>query len=53
VAKNDLKGAQAFCIGKTTASEAKKYTDRVLIAAEPTLEALVNQAISAHNPVNS
>jgi len=53
VAKNDLKGAQAFCIGETTASEAKKYTDRVLIAAEPTLEALVNQAISAHNPVNS
>ena len=53
VAKNDLKDTWAYCIGATTAAKAKKYTDRILIAVEPTLEALVNQAISAHNPVNS
>mgnify|MGYP001825941299 CR=1 FL=1 len=53
VVKNDLRDTWAYCIGETTAGEAKKYTDRVLIGAQPTLEALVNLAVSEHNPVNS
>lgn len=38
--KNPIKNSTAFCIGTTTATEAKKYTDKIIIAEEPTIESL-------------
>lgn len=40
--ENELKNSTAFCIGKTTASEAKKYTKKIVVAKEPTIESLVD-----------
>lgn len=50
--RNTLQEARAYCIGNTTAAEAKKHTDRILIAAQPTLDALVTLAAGQQNPVN-
>jgi uroporphyrinogen-III synthase len=43
--ENELSGSIAFCIGKTTASEAKKYTDKVIIANKPSIENVIVQAV--------
>ena len=46
VEKNKMKDAIAFCIGDTTAREAKKYSSKVVIANEPMIEevlALLNR----------
>ena len=43
--KNALFDTPAFCIGHTTASEAKKYTDNVIVASKPTVENVIVQAI--------
>lgn len=45
VKKNDLSQKTAVCIGKTTATEAKKYTDRIEISNETTVESVVEKAI--------
>lgn len=43
--ENDLSGSIAFCIGTTTASEAKKYTSEVVIASNPSIENVIVQAV--------
>jgi uroporphyrinogen-III synthase len=43
--KNDLNNSLAFCIGQTTAKEAKKHTDQIRIANKPTVENVLVQAI--------
>lgn len=47
--KNSFDGAVAFCIGNTTATEAKKYTDKIIIANKPTVENVLVQAIKTLN----
>ncbi len=44
-AQNNLKDHWAFCIGETTAAEAKKHTDQITIANKPTVENVLVQAI--------
>lgn len=43
--KNELRHSVAFCIGTTTAFEAKKYTDNVVIANQPSIENVIVQAV--------
>lgn len=41
IENNKMKNQIAFCIGTTTAAEAKKYTDSIAIANTPTVESLI------------
>lgn len=43
--ENSLKNSTLFCIGETTASEAKKHSDHIIIAKKPTVENVLVQAI--------
>lgn len=43
--ENDLSGSIAFCIGDTTASEARKHTKHVVIAGNPSIENVIVQAV--------
>lgn len=43
--ENDLSESIAFCIGNTTASEAKKHTDNVVVASNPSIENVIVQAV--------
>ena len=45
VSENSMDKAIAFCIGKTTAVEAEKYTSRIVIANKPTVENVIVQAV--------
>ncbi|MEW7289354.1 uroporphyrinogen-III synthase [Aquimarina sp. 2304DJ70-9] len=45
VAENSIKKSTVFCIGATTASEAKKHTDTIIIANKPTVENVIVQAV--------
>ena len=45
VKNNDLRHKTAVCIGKTTAFEAKKHTEKVEIAVETTVESVIEKAI--------
>ncbi len=49
VQENRLKNQIAFCIGVTTATEAKKYTDKIVVANKPTIENVIVQAIKHFN----
>lgn len=42
---NELYEATAFCIGKTTASEAGKYTEKIITATKPTVENVIVQVV--------
>lgn len=42
---NEIGKSIAFCIGTTTANEAKKYTDNIVIATKPSIENMIVQAI--------
>lgn len=42
--ENSMQNAVAFCIGETTAEEAKKHTDRIVIANSPTVESVIAKA---------
>lgn len=44
-AKNKMKDSIAFCIGKTTTSEAEKYTSKIITATKPSIENVVVQAV--------
>lgn len=44
-AENELSESIAFCIGRTTASEAEKYTDRIVIANKPSIENVIVQVV--------
>ena len=43
--KNELHNSTAFCIGTTTASEAKKHTDNIIIATRPSIENVIVQVV--------
>lgn len=43
--ENTAEESIAFCIGKTTASEAEKYTGNIVVANKPTTENLIVQAV--------
>lgn len=43
--KNELKDSTAFCIGKTTASEVKKYTQNFITANRPSIENVIVQVV--------
>ncbi|MGW9684736.1 uroporphyrinogen-III synthase [Flagellimonas sp. 2504JD1-5] len=43
--ENEIGQSWAFCIGPTTASEAKKHTDQIIIANKPTVENVLVQVI--------
>ncbi len=45
VKENEMNKSIAFCIGKTTASEAKKHTNTIIIANKPTVENVIVQAV--------
>ncbi|MBZ9730426.1 uroporphyrinogen-III synthase [Salegentibacter sp. JZCK2] len=44
-AENQLKDVTAFCIGKTTATEAKKHTNNIIIATKPSIENVIVQVV--------
>ncbi|SRX52811.1 uroporphyrinogen-III synthase [Aequorivita sp. CIP111184] len=44
--ENKINNAKAICIGKTTASEAKKYTENVLISNTTTVESVIAKAVN-------
>ncbi|WP_424492891.1 uroporphyrinogen-III synthase [Salinimicrobium sp. GXAS 041] len=44
-AVNDLSGSVAFCVGKTTASEAQHFTSQVKIAKKPSIENVIVQVV--------
>lgn len=46
---NKSKNEIAFCIGKTTANEAKKYTSALKIANQPTVENVIVQVVKRFN----
>lgn len=43
--KNKLENGTAFCIGISTAEEAKKYTKNIIIANTPSIESVLEQVI--------
>ncbi|WP_318343276.1 uroporphyrinogen-III synthase [Flagellimonas baculiformis] len=43
--ENTVKNSTLFCIGETTASEAKKHSKNIIIANKPTVENVLVQAI--------
>lgn len=43
--ENELAHSVAFCIGTTTASEAKKHTDNIIIATQPSIENVIVQVV--------
>jgi uroporphyrinogen-III synthase len=45
VSKNKLDKSIAFCIGSTTASEAKKHTNNIVTANKPSIENVIVQAV--------
>lgn len=45
IQENSLKNKTAFCIGNTTANEAKKHTRNVVIASQATVEHTISAAI--------
>lgn len=49
VQANSLESSPAFCIGETTAAEAKKYTPEVVIANSTTVESVIAKAAKTLN----
>lgn len=45
VMKNQLKDRLSFCIGTTTAEEAQKYTQDIVIANKPTVESVLEKVV--------
>ncbi|MHA6278904.1 uroporphyrinogen-III synthase [Salinimicrobium sp. CAU 1759] len=43
--RNDLRSSIAFCIGTTTATEAKNYTNNIIIASTPSIENVIVQVV--------
>lgn len=42
---NSMNSSVAFCIGTTTATEAKKNTDNIIIASTPSIESVIVQVV--------
>lgn len=49
MARNTLKSATAFCIGNTTASEAKNHTDQIITATKPSIENVIVQVVKTYS----
>ena len=49
ILKNAIGNSTVFCIGPTTASEARKYTKNICIAGHPTIEDVLTQVINHKN----
>ena len=45
VQENSLENTIAFCIGNTTANEAKKHTSKVVLAAQSTIESVIDGVV--------
>lgn len=45
VKENSLKNIKVFCIGTTTAAEAEKHTNKIIIATKPTIENVIVQVV--------
>jgi uroporphyrinogen-III synthase len=45
-AKNKLKNSIAFCIGTTTAAEAKKHSNNIIVAEKPTVESVLDKVVA-------
>ena len=45
ITKNEIKNSFAFCIGETTASEAKKHTENIIVATKPSIENVIVQVV--------
>jgi uroporphyrinogen-III synthase len=43
--KNELEHSTAFCIGTTTAAEAKKHTTNIITATQPSIENVIVQVV--------
>lgn len=43
--RNQISNSIAFCIGDTTASEAKKHTSNIIIATKPSIENVIVQVV--------
>lgn len=43
----------AFCIGETTANEASKHTDKVIVASKPSIENVIAKAVSKFKNVQN
>lgn len=43
---NNKISTTAFCIGETTASEVKKYTETIIVATKPTIENVIAKVVS-------
>lgn len=48
--RNILRNGVAFCIGATTAAEAKKHTNTIEIATHNTIEKVIQKALDYFNP---
>jgi uroporphyrinogen-III synthase len=44
--ENTMGAATAFCIGETTASEARKHTRKVMVADNSTVESVIDKAVN-------
>lgn len=42
---NTLQNTSAFCIGETTADEARKHTDKVIVANDTTVESVIAKSV--------
>lgn len=47
VVENTMANSAVFCIGETTASEAKRYTSNVIVANSTTVESVIAKAVTA------
>jgi len=47
--QNELKNEIAFCIGNTTANEAKKHTGKLIVSNKPTVENTIVQVVKYAN----
>ena len=45
--KNDLGNIPVFCIGETTAREARKYSEHVILAEKPTVDSVIEMLIKS------
>jgi uroporphyrinogen-III synthase len=51
ITKNNLQNIPAFCIGNTTAEAAIKYTNKVIVAENQTVESVVDTAIKYYKSI--
>jgi uroporphyrinogen-III synthase len=43
IQENSLENSVAFCIGNTTANEAKKYTSDIVVGTQATIESTIDE----------